>query len=208
MQARRTMSLMAALLRVAPALRSRNFRLFWIGQIISTIGTSLQVVAEGWLIYELTQSTFWLGMVGLLALIPVLPISLLGGVLIDRVPRRKLLIATQVGLLAQATVFAVLALSGRLELWHIIVLYFIFGALLAIDHPARRAFLVELVDEDTEENIRYQIVGEDEADIKIGMISINSPIARALIAKMEGDVVSVTVPGGERSLEIVEVRYE
>jgi transcription elongation factor GreA len=66
---------------------------------------------------------------------------------------------------------------------------------------------VELMDEDTEESIIYQIVGEDEADIKIGMISINSPIARALIAKVEGDVVSVIVPGGERSLEIVEVRY-
>jgi transcription elongation factor GreA len=66
---------------------------------------------------------------------------------------------------------------------------------------------VELMDEDTEETIIYQIVGEDEADIKIGMISVNSPIARALIAKMEGDVVSVTVPGGERSLEIIEVRY-
>jgi transcription elongation factor GreA len=67
---------------------------------------------------------------------------------------------------------------------------------------------VELVDEDTEEAVCYQIVGEDEADIKVGMISINSPIARALIAKMEGDIVSVKVPGGERSLEIVEVRYE
>jgi transcription elongation factor GreA len=66
---------------------------------------------------------------------------------------------------------------------------------------------VELMDEDTEESIVYQIVGEDEADIKVGMISVNSPIARALIARMEGDVVSVTVPGGERSLEIIEVRY-
>ena len=66
---------------------------------------------------------------------------------------------------------------------------------------------VELMDEDTEESIVYQIVGEDEADIKVGMISVNSPIARALIAKMEGDIVSVTVPGGERSLEIIEVRY-
>ncbi len=66
---------------------------------------------------------------------------------------------------------------------------------------------VELIDEDDGETIIYQIVGEDEADIKAGMISINSPIARALITKMEGDVVSVMVPGGERSLEIVEVRY-
>jgi len=66
---------------------------------------------------------------------------------------------------------------------------------------------VELMDEDTEETIVYQIVGEDEADIKVGMISVNSPIARALIAKVEGDVVSVIVPGGERNLEIVEVKY-
>jgi transcription elongation factor GreA len=66
---------------------------------------------------------------------------------------------------------------------------------------------VELYDEDSEASIVYQIVGEDEADIKAGMLSINSPIARALIAKMEGDVVAVVVPGGERSFEIVEVRY-
>ena len=66
---------------------------------------------------------------------------------------------------------------------------------------------VELIDEDTEETIVYQIVGEDEADIKVGKISYSSPIARALISKMEGDVVSVVVPGGERSLEIIEVLY-
>jgi transcription elongation factor GreA len=64
-----------------------------------------------------------------------------------------------------------------------------------------------MIDEETEETIVYQIVGEDEADIKTGMISVNSPIARALIARMEGDVVTVQVPGGERSLEIIGVRY-
>ncbi len=138
----------AAVLRAAPALHSRNFRLFWGGQLVSTIGTSLQVVAEGWLIYSITESTFWLGMVGLLALIPVLPISLLGGVLIDRVPRRRLILATQCGLMLQALIFGVLAVSGQLQLWNVIGLYFIFGSLLAIDHPARRAFLVDLVAEE------------------------------------------------------------
>jgi MFS family permease len=134
---------------LAPALQFRNFRLFWVAQILSTIGTSLQVVAEGWLTYEITQSTFWLGMVGFLALLPVVPISLLGGVLIDRFPRRKLILLTQFGLMAQALVFAVLAQSGRIQLPHLILLYFVFGALLAIDHPARRAFLVDLVDRDS-----------------------------------------------------------
>jgi transcription elongation factor GreA len=66
---------------------------------------------------------------------------------------------------------------------------------------------VELIDVDSDETIVYQIVGEDEADIKVGMISINSPIARALISRREGDEVTVLVPGGERSLEIIEVRY-
>jgi MFS family permease len=131
---------------LAPALDSRNFRLYWLAQTISLIGTSLQVVAEGWLIYQLTKSTFWLGMVGFVALVPVVPISLLGGVLIDRVPRRKLILATQCGLMAQAAVFALLAVSGHIRLWHIIILYFFFGSLLAIDHPARRTFLMDLVE--------------------------------------------------------------
>jgi MFS family permease len=131
--------------KVSPALRSRNFRLFWIGQLISIIGTSVQVVAEGWLVYNITNSTFWLGMVGLLGLLPVLPVSLVGGLLIDRVPRRKLILITQTGLMLQAGVFGLLAYSGQLALWHIITLYFVFGSLLAIDNPARRAFLVELV---------------------------------------------------------------
>lgn len=79
----------------------------------------------------------------------------------------------------------------------------------SIPHSGKVIFgvTVELIDEDTEETITYQIVGEDEADIKVGKISVNSPIARALITRMEGDVVSVKVPSGTRSLEIVEVRH-
>lgn len=131
---------------LAPALRSRNFRLFWLAQIISTIGTSLQVIGEGYLIYDITESTFWLGAVGFISLLPVIPISLAGGVLIDRVPRRKLIMITQFGLFLQALVFALLVLSDNIQLWNVLLLYFIFGALLAIDHPARRAFLVDIVE--------------------------------------------------------------
>jgi transcription elongation factor GreA len=67
---------------------------------------------------------------------------------------------------------------------------------------------VDLSDEESGEEVTYQIVGEDEADIKEGMISVSSPIARALIGKEEGDIATVLAPGGERNLEIVEVRYE
>ena len=131
---------------LAPVLHSRNFRLFWLAQIISTVGTSLQVIAEQYLVFDKTESTFWLGAVGFIALLPVVPISLAGGVLIDRVPRRKLLIATQTGLMIQAAVFGYLVITDRIELWNLILLYSIFGALLAIDNPARRAFLVDIVE--------------------------------------------------------------
>ncbi len=66
---------------------------------------------------------------------------------------------------------------------------------------------IELEDEDTAAKVRYQLVGDDEADIKLGLLSVSSPIARALIGKMEGDVVTVTTPGGARTYEIVSVRY-
>lgn len=130
---------------LAPALRSRNFRLFWIGQSVSTMGTFLQMVAESWLLYQLTESTLWLGLLGVVGLLPVVPIAFLGGVLVDRVPRRKLIMVTQIGLLAQATVFGLLVVTGRIQVWHIIVLDFVLGALYAIDQPARQAFLPELV---------------------------------------------------------------
>lgn len=135
-------------LTLAPALRSRNFRLFWLAQLISTIGTSLQVVVEGWLVYQVTDSTLWLGLVGFIALLPVVPIAFLGGVLIDRLPRRRLIMLTQGGLMLQTAVFAYLVQTGDIQLWQIIILYSIFGSLLAIDHPARRAFLTELVGPD------------------------------------------------------------
>ena len=67
---------------------------------------------------------------------------------------------------------------------------------------------VDMIDEDTSDEITYQIVGEDEADIKAGLISVGSPIARALIGKEEGDVATVIAPGGERNLEVVAVRYQ
>jgi transcription elongation factor GreA len=80
---------------------------------------------------------------------------------------------------------------------------------LALEPSDRVVFgaTVDLVDEDTGEELSYRIVGEDEADIKAGLLSINSPIARALLGKREGDVVVVEIPAGSRSLEIVKVRY-
>jgi MFS family permease len=133
---------------LAPALRSRNFRLFWVGQIVSLMGTFLQTVAESWLIYQLTGSTLLLGAIGFISLLPVVPISFLGGVVVDRVPRRKLIAVTQLGLMTQAAVFGLLAATGLIRVWHIILLDFVMGALYALDQPARQAFLSEIVERD------------------------------------------------------------
>ncbi len=131
--------------KLSPALASRDFRLFWVSQIVSTTGTFFQLLAERWLIYEMTQSAFMLGVIGFIGLIPVIPISFLGGFIIDRVPRRKLLLITQSGLLLQAIVFATLVYSGQIRVWHIIFLDFVLGSLAAIDQPARQSFLTDLV---------------------------------------------------------------
>jgi MFS family permease len=112
------------------------------------LGTFLQVVAESWLIYQLTESTLWLGVLGVVGLLPVVPIAFLGGVLADRVPRRRLIMVTQLGLLAQAAVFGILVATGNISVWSIIILDFVMGAFYAIDQPARQAFLPELVAED------------------------------------------------------------
>lgn len=197
-------SLWDKLIQLAPALRFRNFRLFWLGQLISVVGTSVQTVAEGWLIYDLTGSTFWLGMVGFLGLLPVLPVSFFGGLLIDRVPRRRLILATQILLMAQALLFGYLAWSGQIRLWQIIGLYFIFGAILAIDHPARRAFLVELVGKDELANAvalnatvfnMSSLIGYALAGIMIAVVGVGAtmifngftylaPIAALLLIRM------------------------
>jgi MFS family permease len=165
----------------APSLRSRNFRLLWAGQIVSTMGTFLQTVAEYWLLYNMTGSTFLLGVIGFIGLLPVIPISLLGGILIDRVPRRKLIMVTQFGLLAQAVIFGLLVITGQIRVWHIIVLDFMMGALFAIDMPARQAFLVELVDKNDLANaialnaIIFQfsrVIGQAASGILIATIGV------------------------------------
>lgn len=131
--------------RAFRSLRHRNFRLYWSGQIVSQIGTWMQIVAQGWVVYNLTDSPLMLGLVNFAALLPVVPVSLLAGVLTDRFPRRELIIITESVLMLQALVMAGLLWFGVLEVWHVIVLSFILGAASAIEQPARLAFVVDVV---------------------------------------------------------------
>jgi len=128
------------------ALRHRNFALFVVGQGISLIGTWMQQVAMGWLVYRLTNSSFLLGLVSFSTQIPTFLFSSLGGVLADRWDRKRILTITQILSLLQAAALAALTLSGRVEVWHVIVLGVLLGLINALDIPTRQSFLIEMVE--------------------------------------------------------------
>jgi MFS family permease len=127
------------------SLRYPNFRLFYAGQLVSLIGTWMQTLAQSWLMYRLTQSATWLGLAGAASLLPSLFLGLYGGVLADRFPRRKLLLAAQTLAMVQAFAFAALTLLGHVQPWHILVLALLLGVVTAFEMPARQSFLSELV---------------------------------------------------------------
>jgi MFS family permease len=127
------------------ALRHRNFRLFFAGQLISLIGTWMQNVAQSWLVYRLTGSSALLGAVGFAGQIPVFLVSPLGGLIADRYSRHRIVVATQTAAMILASILAALTLTGRVQVWHIFVLSALLGVVNAFDIPARQAFLFEMV---------------------------------------------------------------
>lgn len=129
----------------ARALRSRNYRLFFGGQLVSLIGTWMQSVAQSWLVYRLTGSTALLGMIGFAGQIPVLFLAPFGGAIADRVSRRSILLATQTAQMVLAFVLAGLTLSGHVRVPHLFVLAACLGIANALDIPTRQAFVVEMV---------------------------------------------------------------
>jgi MFS family permease len=136
--------------RLAPfaALRHRNFRLFYIGQTTSLVGTWMQTLAQGWLVLQLTDSAFWVGLVSALGSLPVLLFSLPAGVYTDRADKHKLVLRCQALLLLQALVLTVLVATQLVRPWHVAVLAVIVGAINSFEIPARQSFIVELVGKD------------------------------------------------------------
>jgi MFS family permease len=133
-------------LRVFVALRHRNFRLFWTGQLVSLIGTWMQTTGQAWLVLQLTKSAWALGLVGALQFLPIMLFSLFGGVLADRLPKRKVLLFTQSFALLQAAALWILVASGTVQLWHIFILAILLGLTNALDMPTRQSFFVEMVE--------------------------------------------------------------
>ncbi len=127
------------------AFRHPNYRLYFSGQIVSLVGTWMQIVAQGWLVYQLTDSPLYLGLVSFAASVPVFVLSLGAGAIIDRLPRRRVLVATQTSAMLLAFVLAFLTFSGLVQPWHILVLSFLLGIVNAFDGTARQTFVKDMV---------------------------------------------------------------
>jgi len=128
------------------ALRYRNFRLFFIGQSVSLIGTWMQRIALGWLIYRISDSAFLLGLVGFAGQLPIFLFSPLAGVLVDRMDRYRLLLIAQVAAMLQALALALLVIANYIVIWHIMLLSILLGVINAIEVTVRQSFMVQMID--------------------------------------------------------------
>jgi len=128
------------------AFQHRNYRLFFVGQGTSLIGTWMQSIAMSWLVYRLTNSPFLLGLVGFFAMIPMFLFASFAGVLVDRWNRHTLLLATQILAMAQASVLAFLTLTHLIAVWHLFVLSACLGVINAFDMPTRQSFVIDMVE--------------------------------------------------------------
>lgn len=131
--------------KIFSSLKYPNFRLFWFGQLVSLSGTWIQTIAQGWLVLELTNSAFLLGMINAIAAAPIMLFSLVGGVVADRLNKKRIIFTTQVLSMVLAFCLGLLASLGLAKFWNIAVVVALLGLVNAFDMPARQAFVVEMV---------------------------------------------------------------
>jgi MFS family permease len=165
------------------ALRHRNYRLWFYGQGISLIGTWMQNMAQQVLVYRLTGSAAALGIISVIGLIPMLPLSLWGGSISDRFNKRNVILLMQVAMLVEAFILAFLTWTGKIQVWHVYLLSFILAGVNAIDMPARQAFTVDL------------IAGKEDLTNAIGLNSAMFNGARAIGPSLAGITVAATGEG-------------
>src|SRR5712671_1834015 len=163
------------------ALAHRNFRLFFIGQGISLVGTWMQNVGEGWLILTLTNSPLYVGLTAALSSLGVLLFSLYAGVIADRVDKRRVIILMQVAFMLEAFTVSILVWTGLIAVWQVLILATILGIASAFDIPMRQAFLVEMVGKDDLMNAialnsslfnAARVIGPAIAGLLIGTVGI------------------------------------
>src|ERR1700681_4357746 len=138
----------STLRRIFKAFHYRDFRLMWFGACTSSIGTWMQIVAQGWLIYRLSHSAFLLALDQFLGGIPIFLFSLIGGVVADRVERRKILLSSQYVQMATAAILTLLVAMDLVHVWHILCLSFVSGLAQAFGGPAYQALIPTLVEKE------------------------------------------------------------
>ena len=134
------------------SLKIRNYRLFFIGQVVSNTGTWMQRIAQDWLVLSLTGSSTAVGITTALQFLPMLLFGLYGGVLVDRLPKRPTLLVTQSAMALTGLALAALTLSGHVHVWHVYVAAFAVGLATVVDNPARQSFVSEMVGPDQLQN--------------------------------------------------------
>ena len=149
------------------ALRHRNFRLFWSGAFLSNTGTWMQAVAQGWLVLQLSNSPFWLGVDAFMSTAPGLVLTLIGGVFADLIDRRKLLIYSQIVAGFAALILGTLVVTGVVKVWMILCLSFVTGCCMSIAGPSYMALV-------------FDLVGREDLANAIALNSTQFQLARAL----------------------------
>jgi MFS family permease len=165
------------------ALRHRNYRLWFYGQGISLVGTWMQNMAQQVLIYRLTGSAAALGIISVIGLIPMLPLSLWGGSISDRFNKRNVIVLMNIVQLVQALLLAILTWTGHIQVWHVYALSLLLAAANAVDLPARQAFTVDMIS------------GKEDLTNAIGLNSAMFNGARAIGPSLAGVTVAVTGEG-------------
>jgi MFS family permease len=162
------------------ALKHKNYRYYWIGMAVSTTGTWMQNVAQPWLAYQLTDSALLLGLVSALQFLPVLLFSLFAGVIVDRIPKKKILFITQIASFFITLALAILTYTGQIRFWHLIITATLMGFVNTLDMPARQSFVIELVGKEDLTN------GIALNSVQFNLARIIGPAIAALIMKPWG----------------------
>jgi MFS family permease len=163
------------------ALRHRNYRLFYGGQLVSLVGTWMMTVAQSWLVLQLTHDPFVLGVVAAAQFLPVLVLGLFGGLIADSLPKRRTLIATQGFAMILGLIMSALVLTHTVQVWHVLVVAFLLGCRNAVDMPTRQAFAVEMVGREDISNAvalnsamfnGARVIGPAVAGLTIGLFDV------------------------------------
>ncbi|MDE2182780.1 MAG: MFS transporter [Alphaproteobacteria bacterium] len=174
-------------LELLKVFRHRNYRLFFAGQLVSLMGTWITSVAQGWLVYRLSHSPFYLGLATFAGQVPVFFVASFGGMIADRVDRRRLLVLTQMLSMLESVALAVLTLLGVIQVWEIILLALFQGTVNAFDIPTRQAFTIDMVGR---EDLRFAI---SLNSMMFNLARILGPTVAGLIIAAAGEGVCFSI---------------